>query len=119
MVELSVWAALFVFAVVLAFPPGFLRKLPRYLLAVACFIVTEVLLECSVLMEMSSPEFDGGAGAVLAPGLMLLPTVLFLLLLVLRLIAGIVRTATVDQAIRVPRLLRREDRDHVKRSVRR
>lgn len=81
------WLVLFPCALLLAFPPGFLKRWKIYLLAVTSFVATETYLLWSVFKILSHPNFDDSAGAIFAPVMILLPAVLLVCLMALRLFA--------------------------------
>lgn len=75
---------LFPYALLLSFPPGFLKPWKNYLLAVASFVAAEIFLVLAAVKMLADPNFDDSAGAMFVIPMMLLPTVLLVCLLALR-----------------------------------
>jgi hypothetical protein len=103
MIDLLIWGASFVVAILLAFPPAILRNRWRYILTATLFIASQFYLQWAVFTMLSSPTFDDSAGAIFASPLMLFPTLLLLFLGAIRLAWFVIsRLAQPDAASNAP-----------------
>ncbi len=76
---------------VLWLPPAFAPWGRWFWASIAAFILTELGLYGTMLLELSSPGFDEGPGLILLPLLLGIPAVLFTVVILIRLSLRLIR----------------------------